>query len=1333
MATHDKNAAQTKEIDAWVDRIEEITGALDDFLKSDPAEEDRRRAERTAARKKAAEDAATQRVRERYDSQRYKKFEDDAWIASMLEACDKAPAPAHQRHTDLTPFERVTLREAEEEKARGNAAMGSGRPADAYRHYSNGIGMMPCDEDLLAILHNNRAQAALTLHSTPRHRTASNNNNNSSTNTPTPTAASPTEAADAAVAIGGARLLEVAAEDASFVLARQRHNAKALLRRASAFSLLYRPTEAAEDLRRLLIAEPRNAEALKLRARVEEELTEYAALEAFKKAEEDAKKSGKAGKGAADDEETNVERMSSLCESLVGRVGPLADALFAIVSPPPPPPPASSAAAADDEDAIAGVGAPSAVAQQTTVSPPHVEVPPADDKATEVLLKAFVDDLCEVGGILALHGGSALLFRAKGGLFAVCDVLSLLATAISAFPSPSSTAFAATLGFQPRHASPFALLMLPMAVVALTCGYRVLSLAFPSPTSRRILVKDVLLSSMTTSSSEAAAGNQSDADGEARRPLLTAVSSSSPSSLDASVAARITVAPLRMLGTAVAALSTAAPGALQSALASSATLRSAAPWAMQAIVAAKKGTAGPPAASLAALSAYQPLHAACADFVAAVAKEESGWALGYLFAGGGAMQPPLWSVGGLGALITHATASAQQGKGPAAAGSTATLAALLRLCQRAMVHTAEILSPDRAVAASAEEAAEGSGAVAVGPAPSATTSALALMESKGVLTAAVVPACLAALEAANSQKSGATSVSSSSSSSDRYQQQLLQEAALEAILVVPPRCYRSGGSNGNGSNGDSGASALVRGVLKALLPATFGVFAAAATEVIDKAEKGPAKTSVVVDAEALSRLERRLGSLSYNAEASLAIVYNALLQASATVEASSSSTDAVSERAALVAALQTHTQLYPIISTFLTVFSPSPSVTSSTSSSSAFVSPTRAAVQRLIARQHTNVVARCMAVVDRTASASGAMAAAMRGESDNKNGASVAAMPSVMAPLWRLVALVSEVEEENKKKKEAAAKNGAGASSSVEATGAKGGYGAAALEHASVLMAALFFHQSPSVFQREFDGSTTVHARAEAKVSASAGGLTSSSHQQEEEAPSSAPSDASLCATGEDRLSLLLSHLRFSGSYSTASVSTATPTNNSANTNSSAPSSAAVMQYASNAVFLGNVALLLGRVPSSALVECRPTTSSPSSSSDAAAADDASASSVAMTIAGTLYVAVDGIKLGIDAIVGIRSAVQALERDLSAASKGSKGAAKASAEEEAVRKQIRHLRGAQKNLATMVSRWLTAASSSPSSSEPLRKAQEEAVARLTSRLRDIKGFEVLAISLKETS
>ena len=230
-----------QEVDSWYDRIEEVTSSIDEFLKEDPAEAADRKAKREAERAATKVKQERERMVQRYDPRYYVRFESDELINKMLQEVESPPPPAPKfDKAHLSNFESVTLKEAETMKQEGNTAFKKGELQEAHHKYSLAIAMEVIDPDLVTALRNNRAQVNILLKN----------------------------------------WLE-AADDASAVLVRERHNVKALLRRATALSQLHRPVEALVDVEAILRAEPKNVDGLRLREVIARELDDFKECSAY--------------------------------------------------------------------------------------------------------------------------------------------------------------------------------------------------------------------------------------------------------------------------------------------------------------------------------------------------------------------------------------------------------------------------------------------------------------------------------------------------------------------------------------------------------------------------------------------------------------------------------------------------------------------------------------------------------------------------------------------------------------------------------------------------------------------------------------------------------------------------------------------------------------------------------------------------------------------------------------------------------------------------------------------------------------------------------------------
>ncbi|MDP2059636.1 MAG: hypothetical protein Q8J97_07850, partial [Flavobacteriaceae bacterium] len=217
--------ASAQEVDSWVERINEVSSAITEFLSADEqAEEERLRRREAALRER--ERANRMRVVERYDPAHFKRFEDDKLIEQLLRQADEEPKSAMQPSEipELTNFERIALQEAERLKKEGNKAFLDDDMERACELYTCAINMNPVDGNLQISLRNNRAQASLRL-----------------------------------------QKFKECVEDVSAVLQKDRHNLKARLRRAAALAALNRPIEAMEDVEKVLVMDHTNTEARKLK------------------------------------------------------------------------------------------------------------------------------------------------------------------------------------------------------------------------------------------------------------------------------------------------------------------------------------------------------------------------------------------------------------------------------------------------------------------------------------------------------------------------------------------------------------------------------------------------------------------------------------------------------------------------------------------------------------------------------------------------------------------------------------------------------------------------------------------------------------------------------------------------------------------------------------------------------------------------------------------------------------------------------------------------------------------------------------------------------------
>lgn len=232
-AAHHKGAASGAEIEGWLSRIENISGVVSKYLTEDPDVEAEEREQRRMKVEKDENEAFRLKMKDRYDPARYKRFENEEFIEKLIKEVDAAPAVKKADLRLLSDFEKIAVREAEACKVRGNTALVGGNLEEARNQYEMGIGMDPQSVDLVVALNNNLAQVALR---------------------------------------------ELNYEDcvrrATVVLAVERLNVKALFRRASAFSSLYKLREAKADVDLLLSADSKNIEAKKLRTEVDDDLVD---------------------------------------------------------------------------------------------------------------------------------------------------------------------------------------------------------------------------------------------------------------------------------------------------------------------------------------------------------------------------------------------------------------------------------------------------------------------------------------------------------------------------------------------------------------------------------------------------------------------------------------------------------------------------------------------------------------------------------------------------------------------------------------------------------------------------------------------------------------------------------------------------------------------------------------------------------------------------------------------------------------------------------------------------------------------------------------------------
>lgn len=221
-------APSGREVDAWLERVDDIADAIDEILHSDPLTDLARheaREKRRLEEEAAAKALRLEQVKMRYEPKNYARFERDDVIESMLKKVDEKPEKKVVRDASLySKAELLSLEEAKRLKDEGSKHVQRGNWGDAFRSYDSAIKLAPVDPDLLLVLHNNRA---LTANKIGKYMQA--------------------------------------LEDASVVLEQEERNVKALLRRATALRYLHRPVEALDDIKKALKCEPKNAEALLLR------------------------------------------------------------------------------------------------------------------------------------------------------------------------------------------------------------------------------------------------------------------------------------------------------------------------------------------------------------------------------------------------------------------------------------------------------------------------------------------------------------------------------------------------------------------------------------------------------------------------------------------------------------------------------------------------------------------------------------------------------------------------------------------------------------------------------------------------------------------------------------------------------------------------------------------------------------------------------------------------------------------------------------------------------------------------------------------------------------
>lgn len=231
----------SKEVEAWVSRIDEIHEAVSEILHSDPADDLARVEAREAHRKEwlaQQEKARLEIVKMRYEPKYYGRYEKDEFIEEQLKKVDEPQGHASElqrKHRnaalqDSTLFskaERLSLEEAYRLKEEGAGHVRKGEWEAALKVYDGALklGIDDMDPPLSVVIHNNRALVRNKL---------------------------------------GA--YSEVCEDATYVLQREPLNVKALLRRATALRFLHRPVEALKDVSKALHLEPTNGEGLRLRA-----------------------------------------------------------------------------------------------------------------------------------------------------------------------------------------------------------------------------------------------------------------------------------------------------------------------------------------------------------------------------------------------------------------------------------------------------------------------------------------------------------------------------------------------------------------------------------------------------------------------------------------------------------------------------------------------------------------------------------------------------------------------------------------------------------------------------------------------------------------------------------------------------------------------------------------------------------------------------------------------------------------------------------------------------------------------------------------------------------
>lgn len=342
------------EVDQWLERVNDITTSMDDFLHEDPAVEAQRKAEREQMLRAEALRRDQERRRRRYDTKYYARFEGEDIIEKMLEEVDKPPAAEELPAPNLSGFEKLTLEQANKKKAEGNAKVAAQEWAEAKALYDNAIGMEPPDDKLLLALRNNRAMVEVKL-----------------------------------------ELWEPAVTDASYVLQRDRHNVKALLRRARGLVGMHRPTDAMSDIEHVLRGDSRNTEALALMKDARREQEEIAWADQVR-----------------EDDPAAVETLVNATHGLKAVV----DELITAVVPQVP----AAESAEPDTDTADADAAEADDAAEKSVEPPNV---------TEEQLQKVTVQMCEVGSHLG-RIGCPTVFRLANGV----QQLERLFTALEMLP-----------------------------------------------------------------------------------------------------------------------------------------------------------------------------------------------------------------------------------------------------------------------------------------------------------------------------------------------------------------------------------------------------------------------------------------------------------------------------------------------------------------------------------------------------------------------------------------------------------------------------------------------------------------------------------------------------------------------------------------------------------------------------------------------------------------------------------------------------------------------------------------------------------------------------------